>query len=85
MVKLEHERDPSLGQSLDHPQLPQWTCAIQRLRGEACHQIGEDPLRAGSPCDLPVDVPANVEIGVVDPDRMIETDRHLDQSASEGG
>jgi hypothetical protein len=82
MVKLEDEGDVAFGQTFDYPELPQWPGAIERLRGDVRHQIRENSFRPWGWRLHPVDVAANIELRIVDPDRMVETERHRNQPAS---
>jgi hypothetical protein len=84
VVDLEHESHPPLGQAFDHPELPQRTRSVERLRGDLGHQTGEDLLRPRSGRPHPIDVAPNAEVGIIDPDRMVEAERNGGQAASEG-
>jgi hypothetical protein len=72
MVKLEYEGDVAFGQTFDYPELPQWPGTIER----------ENSFRPWGWRLHPVDVAANIELRIVDPDRMVETERHRNQPAS---
>src|SRR5690606_12831447 len=71
VVHLRDDGDPAVVETVDEPHLPQWPGAIQGLRGDVSAQLRElGPAARGGYADV-VDVPVEVEVVVVDPDRMV--------------
>ncbi len=85
VMHLDHESDPVVLQPFDDPRLPQGTGAVERNRGDLCCDVGQ--LAASSGCGTADTsyVVVEVEVGVLDPHRVVELERHLDQSSAERG
>ena len=83
VVVLREQRPRSALQTLDDVHLPQRPAAVHRPADDACDLLG----RAGRPArrgELKVaDVEVEIEVGVVDPVRMVEAERHLDDAATD--
>ena len=83
VVHLGDEADPVVGQPLDDPHLPQRLRPVELVAGDVPGQVGQlaQPARAGDRGQPHVVV--DVEVGVVDPDRVAQPEGHLDQPAPE--
>ncbi len=64
-----------LGQPLDHVQLPQRAAAVQRAGEDPRHRLGQLPVVAGRRHGGLADVEVEVEVGVLDPVRVVEPER----------
>ena len=71
--------------ALDHPHLPQRAGAVERQAGEVPGQLDQLVVPAGLRQREPVHVPVDVEVLVLDPDRVVELERDLAQLARERG
>jgi hypothetical protein len=83
VVHLDDEADAVVGQSFDDPDLPQRLRPVELLTGDVPGQIGQLPEPAGAGHCRPPHVVLDVELGVVDPHRVAESERHLDQPPPE--
>ena len=84
MVRLGQHRPATVGQPLDDVGLPQRTGAIHPTPDDACDLFGElvGPAGRGEP-DV-ANVVVEIEVGIVDPIRVVEFERHLDQPPTHG-
>ncbi len=83
VVHLGEDRDLARLEALDHHELPQRTRPVQRDAGHVAAQVGQLALTAGRGQRHPVHVPVDVEVVVVDPDRVVDAERHLLELAVE--
>ena len=85
VVHLGQDRDLAIGQAVDHPHLPQRDVPVELVADQVADEVAEllGPAGRGHP-DV-ADVVADVEVGVLDPTRPIEAERHLDELPPELG
>ena len=76
VMDLGDQRPAILGESFDHPVLPQRVIAVEPLRHHPRHQLGELLVAAGLRQGGPADVIAEIKVRVVHPDRPPEAERH---------
>ena len=76
--------DLAVVEAVDDPHLPQRAGAVERdgdqLGGQVAH-VGHVAVALGHG-DV-AEVPVEVEVGVLDPERVVDAERHLDQPAAE--
>ena len=85
VVDLGHQGDVSVLEPLDHMELPQGPAPVERVRCQVPdqrHQLGLPP-RTGKP--HPADVEVDIELGVVDHQRVLEPEGHLEHPLPERG
>ena len=83
MVDLADDRDLAVLEALDDVHLPERPRPVQRPTehvGGELRQLRPAP-RGGQ--GRPAQVVVEVEVGVLDPDRVVQAERHLDQAAPE--
>ena len=83
VVHLGDHRDPSFGQTLDDPDLPERLGAVELVAGDVPDEVGELAQTARTGHRGPAHVVVDVEAGVLHPHRVAETQRDLDQPAAE--
>ena len=83
VVHLHVQRDPAVLETLDHPELPERPAAVERRRVQVRDQLGELLVRAGGRHRNVSHVEVEVEVRVLDPVRVVEPERHLDDAAAE--
>ena len=85
VVNLLQKRYAIVGKTFDHPHFPQRMGPVERTSDEASHQFTKLLVVAGR-CDGGfAHVEVEIEIGVVDPVRMIESERDRDEFAAQNG
>ena len=83
VMELEDEAEAPVLEPLDHPQLPERTRAIERRAQDATrHRAELDESARLRQRDL-TDVMDDVEVRILDPKRMVEGHRDLDQTPTE--
>jgi len=82
VVHLGDHPDPVVLEALDHPDLPQRASTVERDRCDAGCEFGQLPTASGSWSVHAMNVEVDVEVGVLDPDRMVEVERDVHQPAS---
>jgi hypothetical protein len=75
-MHLGEDGDLAARQTLDHPHLPQRSRPVEPDPGEVPGDLGEFGLPTGSRYGEPVDVPVDVEVAVLDPQGVVDVDRH---------
>ena len=70
-------------QPLDDPDLPQRLGAVELAAGDVAGQVGQLPQAARAGDGGAPDVVVDVEVGVVDPDRVAQPEGDLDQPPAE--
>ncbi len=70
-------------ETLDDPHLPQRPRPVELVTRDVTGQVGQLPEAAGARHGGQTDVVVEVEGGVVDPHRVAQAERHLDQAAAE--
>ena len=83
MVHLGKDCDPSPFEPFDQPDLPQRVAPVHRALRQPPDKLPQRLRVSGRGDDRVPDVMDDVEIGVVDPDGVIEAQRHLDQTLAE--
>ena len=83
MVHLGDDGDALVGQALDDPHLPQRLGPVELVTGDVAGQVGQLAQAAGTGHGRPPHVVVDVEVGVVDPHRMAQAERDLDQPPPE--
>ena len=78
-MDLRVKADQAVREALDHVHLPERAGAVERARVDARDQVGELLVVAGLRKPDVAQVKVEVEVRVLDPVRVIETERHLDQ------
>ena len=83
VVHLAERGDVAALEPVDQPDLPQRAGAVERDGDEMAGQLAQllHACRAGHG-DV-AQVPVEVEVGVLDPDRVVQAERHLDEAAPE--
>ena len=76
MVDFGDQREPVVGQPVDHVQLPQRPAAVEVAGLDPGGQLAQLGVAAGAREEAVPDVVADVKVGVVDPDRVGETAGH---------
>jgi len=84
-MHLRHDGDGAVRGALDHPHLPEGDGAVHLLARDVAAQVGELLAAAGAGHRDPVHVPVDVELGVVDPDRVVEVQHGVVQFPPEDG
>lgn len=74
--------DMAVSQSPDHVQLPERPLPVERTLMDAGHLFGQPPLVAGRRQSDLADVVIQIEVGILDPVRLIEAERDLHQAAA---
>jgi hypothetical protein len=85
VVHFRHDGDVAAFEAFDDPHLPQRTRAVQRLAGDVAAEVGEFLATAGSRNRNPMDMSVDVEIGIVDPDWMVEIQPRIGELTAENG
>ena len=75
-MSLGQHREAPAGETLDQPQLPQRPAAVERLREHAAREPLQLALAPWARQRRVADVVAQIEIGIVDPDRAALAERH---------
>ena len=73
----------ALVDALDHVQLPQRPGPVERAGDDAADRLGQLLRGAGRWHGVMADVEVDVEVGILDPVRQIETEGNLDQTPAE--
>jgi hypothetical protein len=71
------------GQALDDVRQPQWPRAVERSRDDAPDHGGELVVAPGRRDRRVADVEVQIEVRVLDPVRMVEPERHLDEAPAQ--
>ena len=83
VVHLGDERDAVVLEALDDPDLPQRLAALELHARDVAHDVGQLAQRAGRRHADPFDVAVDVEVRVVDPHRVVQPQRHIDDPLAE--
>jgi hypothetical protein len=83
VVDLREHRDVAVLHALDHPHLPERTGAVERDGGEPAHERGQLLAVAGRGQRGGPDVVVEVEVRVLDPQRVVQAEGHLGQPPPE--
>ena len=83
VVDLGDDADAVLLEALDDPQLPQGTGAVQRGAGDLPGHLAQLAAAAGGGAADAADVEVQVEVRVLDPERVRQVERHLAEPAGE--
>ncbi len=81
-MHLGHHRDLPVGQTLDRPELPQRTLAVQGLPGDVPAGLGEFLPATRRRHRRAVQVTVDVEVRIIDPHRMVHVERGVVQLAA---
>ncbi|GAA3182737.1 hypothetical protein GCM10020255_077580 [Rhodococcus baikonurensis] len=84
VVDFRHDGDLPVGEALDDPHLPQRAGPIQRLAGDVSGKFRQFRVRSRRGYRGPMAMPLDVEIVVVDPDRVVEIEARIFEFAPEG-
>ena len=84
VVDLQEQRDALVLESLDDPELPRGTVAVELRREQVAGEPGELTPAAGGRCTDPVHMGFDVHLRIVDPRRHPEMQRGLDEAPVEG-
>jgi hypothetical protein len=84
VVGLRHHRQVpavvcGVGPALHHPHLPQWFAAVQGLGGDATADFGQFALPATRRQADAFQMPLDVEVGVLHPDRVVQIESAICQ------
>ena len=85
MVQQRHECDPVAFEAFDHPGLPERAVPIQRVGVDLFDQSAELLHPAGSGTDDAAHVRVEIEVGVLDPDRVMQVQRRRQVPQPEDG
>ena len=83
VVDLADERDVAVVQALHDVDLPQGPGAVERHPDDGPRQVGQLAGAARRGEHVPADVVVEVEVGVLDPQRVVQPERHLHHPAPE--
>ena len=83
VMHLGDDADVAVLETLDDPQLPQRAAAVERAPGDLGRQLGELVEAAGSGERGPPDVVVEIEVGILDPHRVMHAERDLDHAMAE--
>ena len=83
VMHLGDDADVAVLETLDDPQLPQRAAAVERAPGDLGRQLGELVEAAGSRQRGPPDVVVEIEVGILDPHRVMQAERDLDHAPAE--
>ena len=75
--------DVAVLEALDHVHLPQRAAAVERSAEDVGRELGQLGGAAGSRQGRPSHVVVDVEVGVLDPQRVVELERDLDEAPPE--
>ena len=81
VVELRQDREPVVGKSLDDVALPERPAPVERSTDDPRGQLGELFVGARRGQRVVPHVEVEVEVGVLDPERMVEGERHGPQAA----
>ena len=84
VMRLREHRDVALLEALDDPRLPQWLPPVERPGDDLLRQRGQLVRATRRGHRDVVEMEVEVEVGVLDPERMVEAERHLDEPPPEG-
>ena len=84
MVDLAEHGDAAVLEPVDEPHLPERVAAVERDGDEVADQLVELGHGAGLGHRDVAHVEGEVEVGVLDPHRVVEAEGHLDEPAPEG-
>src|SRR3954454_9258852 len=76
VVDLRQQRDVAVRQAVDQVDLPQRAVAVERAGEDAGDGLGEPAVVAGRRDGGLADVEVEVEVGVLDPVRQVDAERH---------
>ena len=85
MVQQRHECDVAAFEAFDDPGLPQRPVAIQRVGVDLLDELAELLHSAGSGTDDAAHVRVEIELGVLDPDRVMQAQRRRQVPQPEDG
>ena len=85
MVQQHHEGDVAAFKALDDPDLPQRPVAIQRVGVDLLDERAELLHPAGCGTDDAAHVRVEIELGVLDPDRVMQAQRRRQVPQTEDG
>ena len=80
VVEDREDREALIGQALDHIGQPQWPPPVERPRDDAPDDVGELLIAARRRDRRMAHVELQLEVRIVDPERMIEPERDLGQA-----
>ena len=84
-MQLHHEGHLAIGEPVRHGQVPQRAIAAQGRRRDGGHQAVELPLAPGSRQSHMVHVLGEIEVGVVDDERVAQIVGDHDHAATQDG
>ena len=79
VVHLRQHADAAVGESLDQVELPQRAAAVQRPGDDATDLLGENGVVTWGGQREFADVEVDVEVGIVEPVGVVESERHFGQ------
>src|SRR3954447_1196158 len=82
-MDLREDREAIVGEPLDDVRLPQRPRAIEWAPDDAGYEVGELLLVAGGRYGSVAHVKVEIEVGVVDPERVVEPHRHVAHLAAQ--
>jgi hypothetical protein len=82
-VDLGDERDAIVLQSLDHPDLPERTIAMQLPRSDVRKELAELVHPSGGRATDTTHMHRQIESGVLDPDGVVDASGYLDDATPE--
>ncbi len=85
VVHFGHEGDLAVFEPFDHPYLPQRSIAVQLPAGDVRGKVGQLAHTAGRGEGCPLYMVVDIELGVVHPGGLPQTERDLDQPPLEHG
>ena len=83
VVHLREDAEPVVGQPLDHVRLPQRAGAVERAADDAGDEVGELLVAARRGRCGVAHVEVEIEVRVVDPERVVEVHRHVAQAPAQ--
>ena len=83
MMRLGHQGSSARLQAPQHVDLPQRAIEIQRATDQVGGELTQLVHATRGPQSTPAKVVVEIEVRVIDPDRMVEMERHLHRSTPE--
>ena len=83
VVHLGDDTDVAVGQALHDVELPERAAPVERGAGDLRGHLGQLPMPAGARGSDATDVVVEVEVRILDPDRVVQAERHRHDAAPE--
>jgi hypothetical protein len=81
VVDLREDAEPTVGQALEDVGLPEWAAPVEGAPDDPGDDLGDLVVTPGRWHAAVADMEVEVEVGILDPVRMVEAERHLAKTA----